>query len=141
MAKATPAGIIVEYDDSGGTLVNLTQFVQTLNDVDIESIIEETHSFGDSWEESLPIGVGRIGDIEIGGIYDDTASVGPDALFRGRVPETPASSTRTLKITWNASHATVFETFLISYRRTADRNALTRWMARLRPTSGVSADV
>jgi len=35
----------------------------------------------------------------------------------------------------------VFETFLISYRRTADRNALTRWMARLRPTSGVSADV
>ena len=141
MAKSYPSVIIVEYDEVGGALTNITQYVQEINEVAVESIVEETHSFGDSWEESLPIGVGRIGDITLSGIYDDTVTVGPDALFRGRVPETPAIATRTLKITWNASHATVFETYLMSYTRTADRGALTRWSAVLRPTGGVSADV
>ena len=40
---------------------------------------------------------------ELGGVYDDTAATGPDALFGGRVPETAATATRTLAITWGST--------------------------------------
>jgi|SRR3990172_7426937 len=140
MANSTPAGIIVEYDNSGGTLVDISQYVLTINDVDVENVLEETHSFGDSWEESLPVGIGRMGVVELGGLYDDTASTGPNALFFNRVPENPATAgiPRTLKITWRSGKATVVETHLISYRRSADRNGLTKYTARLQPTGAVT---
>lgn len=138
MAKATPAGTIIEYDNAGGSLVDITQHVLTINDVDIESVLEEVHTLGDSWEESLPIGVGKVAPVELSGLYDDVASTGPDALFAGRVPETPASATRTLKITWRSGKTTSVETYLVSYKRTADRNALTKYTATLQPTGAVT---
>lgn len=138
MANSTPAGIIIEYDNSGGSLVDITQHVQTINDIDIESLTEETHTFGDSWEENKPIGVGKMADIEIGGLYDDVAATGPDALFAGRAPETPASNTRTFKITWRSGKTTSVETYLASYKRTADRAALTKYTAKLKPTGTVT---
>lgn len=139
MANSTPAGVKVEYDNAGGSLVDITQYVLTINGVDVESKLEETHTLGDSWEESKPIGVGKVAPVEIGGLYDDTVTVGPDALLANRVPETPASATRTLKITWIAAgHTTSVETYLIGYTRDADRNGLTKYKAKFQPTGAVT---
>jgi len=139
MANSTPAGMIIAYDDSGGTPQTITQHVQSINDVDVESVLEEKHSFGDAWEEHLPIGIGRVGAIELSGLYDDDAAAnGPNTLFANRVPETPASTTRTLTITWRSGKTTTVETYLISYRRTPDRNGLTKYTARLQPTGAVT---
>lgn len=137
MAKSIPSGVVISYDNSGGTPVDISQHVLSINDVEIESLLEEVHTFGDSWEEYLPIGVGKVAQIELSGLYDDTAGTGPDALFAGRVPETPASSTRTLTITWVGSKTTTVETFLVSYTRTADRSGLTKFKAKLQPTGAV----
>jgi len=139
MANSTPFGIVVMYDNSGGTPVDLTQYIQSINDVDVESLTEEKHTFGDAWEEHLPIGIGRVGTIELGGLYDDVATVGPDALFAGRVPEVPGTAiTRTLTITWRSGKTTAFETYLKAYKRTADRNGLTKFTATLQPTGAVA---
>lgn len=138
MATSIPSGIVVSYDNSGGTPVDITQYVLNLSEVTVENGMEEKHSFGDSWEESLPIGIGKVSEIEIGGLYDDTATTGPDALFANRVPETPATATRTLTITWRSGKTTSVETFLLSYKRSADRNALTKYSARLKPTGAVT---
>ena len=138
MAKYGPASIVVEYDNSGDSLVNITQHVMEINGTAVEQILEEVHTFGDSWEEHLPVGIGRMTPVELSGLYDDTATTGPDALFANRVPENPASSTRGLKITWGSTKTTLVETYLIAYERTADRNALTRWTARLQPTGAVT---
>jgi hypothetical protein len=138
MAKYGPSSIVIEYDNSGGTLTNISQYVLEINDVSVENILEETHSFGDSWEESLPIGVGKVAEVTLTGLYDDTASTGPDALFANRVPEGPGTTTRTLKITWGSTKTTSVETQLASYVRTADRGALTRWSATLQPTGAVT---
>lgn len=137
MAKYGPASITIEYDNSGGTPVDISQHVLSVNDVDIESLMEEVHTFGDSWEESLGIGVGRIAPIEITGLFDDTASTGPDALFKRTSPEGPASTARTLKFTWG-TNTTTFETWVASYRRTADRAGLTRYTVRLQPTGAAT---
>jgi len=137
MAYSSPSEVKIEYDNVGGTPVDISQYVQTINDVDIESVTEEVGSFGDSWEEHLPIGIGRLAIIELGGIFDDIVTVGPDALFADRAPEDPNTNSRTLIITWRTGKTTTFETFLVSYRRTADRNALTQYTARLQPTGAV----
>lgn len=138
MANSSPSGIVIEYDNSGGSLVDLSQYILTINDVTVESLEEEKHTFGDSWEEHLPIGVGKVGEITISGLYDDTATTGPDALLANRVPEAVSASTRTLKITWRSGKTTSVETYLKSYTRSADRNGLTKYSATLIPTGAVT---
>jgi hypothetical protein len=138
MAKYGPASLRVEYDNSAGTLVDISQHVLEINDVSVENLVEMTRSFGDSWDESLPIGVGKMSDVTISGVYDDTAATAPDALFANRVPELPGANTRTLKLTWGGTKTTSVETVLMKYDRTADRTALTKWSATLRPTGAVT---
>lgn len=137
MAKYGPASITVEYDNSGGTPVDISQHVLTINDVDVEELLEEVHSFGDDWEESLPIGIGRMAPITLGGIYDDAAD-GPDDLFADRIPEGPAANTRTLTITWGGSKTTSVETFLQMFKRQAARDGLTKFEVTLQPTADVT---
>ena len=138
MANYGPADITVEYDNAAASLVDITAHVLTINDIDVENITEEVRPFGAAWDTHLAIGVGRMPVIEIGGVYDDTASTGPDALFAGRVPEGPSTNSRTLAVTWGSTKVTTVETILLTYRRTADKNGLTRWTARLQPTGAVS---
>lgn len=141
MSNSTPAGMKIEYDNAAGTLVDITQHVLTFNGLSVEQLLEEKHSFGDSWEESLPIGIGKLADITLGGLFDDTATTGPDALFGGRIPETPATAglLRTLKITWIASGKnTSVETILMKYDRKPDRNNLTKYEVTLRPTAATT---
>lgn len=135
MANSTPSGMVIEYDSAGGALQDITQHVQSINGVDIEQITEETHSFGDLWEENKPVGIGRIPPIEISGLYDDDgAANGPNTLFAGRIPETPATNTRTFKVTWKSGKTTAVETYLGAYKRTPDRGGLTKYTAVLIPT-------
>lgn len=138
MAKYGPSSITVEYDNSGGTPVDITAYVLTINDVEVEELSEEVHPFGEQWESNMPVGVGRISDIELGGLFDDTATTGPDALFAGRIPEGPAATTRTLTITWGGSKTTSVETYLTKYARQADRAAITRYTVTLKPTGAVT---
>ena len=134
MANSTPAGIKVEYDNLGGTPVDISQFVLSINEISVESAFEEVHSFGDQWEEWLPVGIGKSAQIELGGLYDDSGG-GPDDVFADRVPEVPGvTATRTLTITWVGTKTTSFETYLVAYKRTPDRSALTKWSATLQPT-------
>lgn len=138
--KSTPADITIEYDNSSGTPVDITAYVLEINDVEVEGITEEMHPFGTAWEQHLPVGVGRVADIELTGLYDDQAASGPDALFANRIPENPATSNvlRTLTVTWEGSKTTSVETILSKYTRTADRNALTRWTATLKGSAAVT---
>ncbi len=138
MANYGPADITIEYDNSGDSLIDISAHVLTVNDIDVENLSEELRPFGASWESHKTIGVGRLPVIEIGGVYDDTGATGPNALFGGRVPEGPGASTRTFKITWGSTKTSSVETILLTYRRTADKNGLTRWLARIQPTGAVT---
>lgn len=137
MANSPPSGVTIQYDDSGGVLRDITQFVETMNPIVVEQVNEEKHSFGDSWEESLAIGIARMQPVELSGLYDD-AALGPDALFVRATPDTPSSPTRTLVVTWRSGKTTTVETTELSYQRAADRNALTKYTARLQPTGTIT---
>lgn len=138
--KSTPAGLKIEYDNAAGAAIDITAYVQKIGDIDVESLIEQIRALGASWESALPIGVAKMASVDIEGIYDDTVDVGPDALFWGARtwPETPATASRTLTITWQGAKTTSVETFLSKRARTTDVNALTRYKVTLQPTGTVT---
>jgi hypothetical protein len=133
MANYGPADFTITYDGD-----DITPYVMTIGDFTVEQALEEVHALGDNWEEWLVVGVGKIGVLELGGIYDTTAS-GPDSQFANRVgTETPATAAKEVVITWGGAKTSTFDTHLISYSRKADRNGLTRWSAKLQTTGDVT---
>ena len=137
MAKYGPNSLTVNYDNSSGTPVDMTQYVLTINDVQVEAIMEESHSFGDSWFESLATGIRRVNPVEMSGFYDDTATTGPDAIWNA-VASGPSVTLRTLQVVWGASKSISVETLIAMYGRQATRNVLTKYSVRLQPSGAAT---
>lgn len=137
MAKYGSPSIVVKIDDSGGTPQDITQYVQTINGIEVEALTEESHPFGVAWVAALATGLKKMADVVIGGLYDDTITTGPDALLNA-LPAGPATPTRTLEITYGGTKKTTVEVIIAKYVRTAVRGSLHRYEATLRPTGTVT---
>jgi hypothetical protein len=77
-----PQEVTVTIDDApGGTPRVITPYVNTIGEVGLESITQETMPFGTTSGKNTPVGIDRVADIAINGFLDDTAAVGPKAVF------------------------------------------------------------
>ncbi|KKL83225.1 hypothetical protein LCGC14_1976880 [marine sediment metagenome] len=132
MAKYGSDDLKVEVDNASDTLVDLSQYVDEIDGVDIEALIQESHAFGDAWVEQLYSGVNRVAPITLAGFYDDTVTVGPNAILNA------LGATRTLKITWGSTKTTSVECVITNYRRLPVRNESTRFSCTLTPTAAVT---
>lgn len=137
MAKYGSNSVTISVDDAGGTLRDMTQHTLDINGVEIEAILEESHSFGDAWFESLAVGLKRMADVVLGGLYDDTATTGPDVVYNN-FPAGPSASTRTFTCAYGGSKSTSVESLLMKYGRKLQRGALHKYEATLRPTGAVT---
>lgn len=137
MAKYSSKDLKIEFDNAGGTLVDMSQYIRTFNGVNIAAVTQESHSFGDAWVEHLATGLRRGDEVELSGYYDDTATTGPDAIFND-VANGPSATTRTLKVTWGGTKTTSVETLIASYRRGAQVGQLHEFTVRLLPTGPVT---
>ena len=134
MAKYGSDDVVVEYDDVGGSLVDMSQYVDTMNGIKFNAEMQEGHAFGDSWVEELFTGMKRGEDIVLEGFYDDTATSGPDVVFGMAA----LGSTRTLEITYGSTKTTTVETVNKSYERSSQRGQLSRFKVTLSPTGAPS---
>jgi hypothetical protein len=137
MAKYTGADTVIEYDNSGGTLVNISQHVLSISNPAVEAAFEESHTFGDSWKEQLPAGLKMVPDITITGHYDDTATTGPDALMG--YANVGATTTREFKVTFGGSKTFLVNTYLKKWEPGPKRGGLTTYTAVLTATGAVTA--
>lgn len=137
MAKYGSPSVVIAFDDSGGTPQTMTQYVTDINDVNIEAVMEESHTFGDSWFESLATGLRKMADLKLKGFYDDTATTGPDAIFNA-VCSGPSVSSRTLTITYGGTKTTSVECVIQGYKRMLDRGKLHKYEVTLQPTGAVT---
>lgn len=128
MARYGQADVTVEFDNSGGTLVDISNYVTEIGDVPKEALLEQVDAMGDSWEEWAHVGVSRGGEIELGGPYDDTATTGPDALLNA------VGSSRELKFTFGGTKTVLWNTIIKSYTRVIARGELTKFKAVLQTT-------
>ncbi len=134
MAKYGPDDLVIDFDDSGGTPVAMTAYIREISGVKVSAILTDSHSFGDTWHESLAVGVSKVDDITLKGFYDDTASTGPNVIFNA----VGNTTTRTLKVTWGSTKTTTVETIIISYERLGKLDDLTAFEVVLRPTGAVT---
>jgi hypothetical protein len=132
VAKYGSPSVVVSF---GGTAI--TQHVQEINGVDIESLMEESHSFGDTWFESLATGMKKGSDVVLSGLYDDTATTGPDALFVTTAAG-PSTAGTALVITYGGSKTTTYSVFIVKYSRMLSRGKLHRYSVTLRPTGAIT---
>ena len=137
MAKYGSNSLAISVDNSSGAAQVMTSYITEVSGVEVEALLEESHSFGDAWFESLATGVRKGSDIELSGFFDDASSTGPDAIFND-VADGPADSTRTITITWGGSKTTSCETIISKYTRTAVRNELTKFSVTLTPTGTIT---
>lgn len=138
MAKYGSNSVVVEIDSTeGGSLADISQYITSINGVEVEAVLQESQSFGDSWFEHLSTGMRRVSPVVLGGFYDDTATTGPNAIFIN-VQDAPADATRTLKVTWGSTKTTSVEVWIQKYTRQATRNELTRFEVTLQPTGATT---
>lgn len=134
MAKYGSNNVTVNFDNSGGTPVDMSNYVDTINEVNVSAKLQESHAMGDSWVEQLFTGVKSMAPITLEGFYDDAASTGPDVVFNA-----PGNTTtRTLQIVYGAAKSTSVETIITNYVRRVVRGDLTRFAVTLTPTGTVT---
>ena len=112
----------------------MSQYVQEIGGIEIEALTEDSGGFGDSWEEVLATGLKKVGGLTIKGIYDDTATTGPNVIWNAAGNTT----SRTLKVTWGGSKTTSVETIITKYVRAPQRGALTKFEVTLAATGAVT---
>lgn len=116
------------------TVAGTSMKAHILDDVTlgVEVGIEESTAFGDSFESSVSTGIKRAEPITVGGMYDDTASTGPDVKFN------TLGTTIAIVITWGGTKTSTFSAIVQKYERIASRNGMTRYIATLKPTGTIT---
>lgn len=132
MAKYGSPSVTITWNS-----VDITQYVIDINDIDIESLMEESHTFGDSWFESTAVGMRKMADIKIKGFYDDTAVSGPNALFVTTAAG-PSTAAQNLVVTYGGSKTTTIPCLIQKYSRKLDRGKLHKFEVTLQPTGTVT---
>lgn len=134
MAKYGGNNTVIMFDNSGGTPVDMSQYVEEISELAVEAMLEESHTFGDSWREQLNAGLKFMPDITIKGKYDDTATTGPDAIFNA----VGNTTTRTLTVTFGGSKTRAVETIIKKYGASPRRGRITTYEVVLAPTGTVT---
>lgn len=130
--KYGSASVVISIDDTpGGTLRDISAHVLSIGGVKREAITQESSPFGVAYESHTPTGKHRVGDIEISGRYDTTASTGPHVIFSDP-DDGPQDATRTFTFTPGDSKTFTMECRVASYEMTASNGNLTDYKAVIR---------
>lgn len=138
MAKYDGTDLTIEFDNASGTLQDMTQYIDTFNGLNITTEAQDVAVFGDTWRMKAAVGLKEGQDITIGGLYDDTASTGPHAIFNDVSNTATTGVTRTLKITWDGTLYSSMETIITSYNRVPAVGENTRYEVTLAITGTIT---
>jgi len=127
--------VTINYDDApGGTLRALTNFVMELGGAKIELRTQNSHAFGDAWEEHTATGMRGVPPIKMSGRWD-TSPGGPHATFGLTDADAdPNALPRSLEITFGDGKKFAVETRLQDYEVAAKNGNLTEFTATTQPT-------
>ena len=123
----------LEIDASvGGSLTSLKAYVTEVSGFEVEAILEDGHTAGDTWVERVFTGLKDAKEFTLKGFYDDTASTGPNAMLVG------IGDVRSFRFTWGGSKTSAFEALIGKYSRLPAKGELTKFEATIVPTGAVT---
>lgn len=140
MAKYGPSVVTVTIDDApGGTARIITPYVLSIGGLELESITQQTNPFGVTSVAHTPVGLDQTPDIPIMGLLDDTASVGPKAVFfnasNWALDRAPGSAGRILVILAATAMTFTITVHLVKATLGLKRDGLTEYTALVRQKS------
>ena len=140
MAKYGPSVVTVTIDDApGGTPRIITPYVTSIGGIGLEAITQQTNPFGVAFESHTPVGLDKVADIPIAGFLDDTASVGPKAVFflaaSWALDKAPASVGRVLVILAATAMTFTITVHLVKAELGLKKDGLTEYSALVRQKS------
>lgn len=139
--KHGPQEVAITIDDApGGTPRIITPYVVSIGNVGLENLTEETMPFGTTSTQNTPVGIDKTADIPIEGFLDDTALVGPKAVFfnatNWALDKASASVGRTLVILAATGMTFTITVHLVKAEVVLKPTALSRYQALVRQKSG-----
>ena len=83
MALLGPSGVQIQVTTASSTAAfrDISQQVLTFSGFDFEAALEESHTFGDSWQEHLFSQFSMINEITLTAYYDNDTSTGIHGIF------------------------------------------------------------
>lgn len=120
------------FDDSGGTPVNMTAYIDVESALKISAVLQAWKPKGSAYQTPKDSGARTIDNVTLEGLYDDTATTGPDVIFYNG--GAALGQTRTYKETWGSTKTTTIEAVIMSYTRTPAPDGLTRFAVELQFT-------
>lgn len=138
MTNYTFANLKVEFDDSAGAVQDMTDYVLTINGVNVKAETQDVTPAGTEYMRKLYAGLLSMDEIVLGLMYDDTATVGPDAIFNDVGCRATAGGTRTLKATYGGTKSTSVETIIKQYPRKPAKGQVTLAEVTLEPTGTIT---
>jgi len=129
----------VQFDNSSGTLLDMSAYVTAFGGIKFAAPTQDVTPAGSSvaanaWVKNIFAGIFNGADIQIDGVYDDTASTGPDVIFNDLGCKATAGGTRTLTVTYGGSKTTTIETIITAYDRNIVKGQPTTYTVTLTPT-------
>lgn len=121
----------------GGTSYDVSQYIDTLGGQKITAITEPSHTFGDSWEEHIPVGLSKGEPFDFEGQFDNVATSGPHAIFKD-VDDGTTDDTRAMVVGFGAVAYRHFDIRLASYEVIASNGKITRYKCNALPTGTVT---
>lgn len=129
----------ISIDDApGGVLRAITPYVLTIGGIKITAVTQIITAFGDTWVKNSPTGIKKVEPIQIAGLFDDTATVGPHVVFIA--PDTviydgTTATSRTLTVVVaNTPKTFNVEVLLTAYNVIGKNGNLTEYQADILPT-------
>jgi hypothetical protein len=123
----------VEVDSAvGGSLTDMSAYITEVGDIEVEALTQEVTPATTAAVAHLYTGILEGKPLTIKGVYDDTASTGPNVVFVG------VGGVRSVKITYGASKTTAFEAIIKSYKRGAKKGEMTAYEVTLLPTGTIT---
>lgn len=137
MSKHSPTEVTVTLDDApGGTPRIITPYVDTIGELALESITEETNPFGAASKQFTPVGMEMTPDIPLEGWFDDTAVLGPHVMFgtaaTWALDKAPGSVGRVLVIVAATGKTFTITVHMVKYSVVLKKDGLTRYKVLLR---------
>jgi hypothetical protein len=112
MAVYNSTSIKIEIDVAvSGALQDVTSIVKMMGPIKVTGGTVETTPFGVAFPQFTTTGMKPYGDVTLEFPYDDAATTGSDAVFKG------VGETRSFKVTYGGSKTTTGEVIIAEYER------------------------
>lgn len=116
MATYGTDNVTIEFDNSSGTLVDISAYVLAINGIQKGAVLVDGTTMGMAWRASIDSTLREQQPITIEMLYDDTASTGSWVLFNDVGGPTPTDG-RELKVTYGSTKTTTWKTIIESVER------------------------